>query len=167
MESSFSIVLFILGVILIVVSISFIWKSKIKFMELEHKLDQKEKTLYDLYESIEILLQEIKQTYNQNTENNYNNLSFNTDNVVDSNIHNNSIDKTSMSDQSDNIDSNEIQTNIDTQNKKPEIIMLRQQGLSEDDIAKKLKIGIGEVRLILGLNSFANQNSQVNIAKKL
>jgi len=108
-------------------------KDRLYLFELEKRLEEKEKRLYELYEAVEdILRNTIPEAINV---------------LPDESITNNEVQ------QQDTY--RNLRQNIDEgyNEKRKAVILMYKSGSTEEEIARKLGIGKGEVKLILGLKN--------------
>jgi len=134
MDESF--ILLITGVLFLFILFWETRKDRAYLFELEKRLEEKEKKLLELYEAVENIIQstfpELEVTIN------------------DDKI------KSAMPQQQD-INGSPLQnirkgsSDTDYHYKRKAVILMYKEGNTEEEIAKKLGIGKGEVRLILGL----------------
>ncbi len=108
-------------------------KDRLYLFELEKRLEEKEKRLYELYDAVEdILRNAIPEAINV---------------LPDESITNNEVQ------QQDTY--RNLRQNIDEgyNEKRKAVILMYKSGSTEEEIARKLGIGKGEVKLILGLKN--------------
>jgi hypothetical protein len=130
------------GIILLSVMIWEIQKNKINIAEAEKRLEEKEKRLYEMYQAFEDIIQyTLSEAEERKTDNNpaIATRDVRLNNTVP-------LDKPSPDEQ----------TGMETvypeyTNKRKAVRLMHEGGNTEEEIARKLGIGIGEVRLILGL----------------
>jgi len=151
--SNNSYILLILGIIFVLVGIWMWKKDREQFEALENRLAQKERSIYELYESLEELLEEADGLYRQLLtsgtvrEGFQNQMELEYGKAADEEGYNNENNENDNNDNnSDNLDIKIKENDIENI-----IFELKKEGVSEEDIAKQLEIGKGEVKLILEL----------------
>ncbi len=125
-------------------------KDRDQIQAIDNRIAQKEKDLYELYQSLEEIMQEMSYLYSQsNLTLQYQepqNVGYQEQNSEGQNTEEQ--DKEVQNGFTANTD--EEYTTEENINKHYRVIQLRNQGYDEEEIARQLGIGKGEVRLILG-----------------
>ncbi|NLO81900.1 MAG: hypothetical protein GX094_02430 [Clostridiales bacterium] len=129
----------VIGIIFLSIMLWETHRNKILIAEMEKRLDEKEKRLDEIYEALESIVQfTLAEIKDKDTE---------TSSTRMIAVHDNSLRSSALPHE---------QTNYETiyplhNDKRKAVILMHKGGSTEEEIAKKLGIGIGEVRLILGL----------------
>lgn len=124
-------ILFLIGIFFLVIGFWLAKKDKAHLIQMEQKLEEKEKKLFELYEAIEEIMQNIVAT----------------NKIGDLDI----ALKPDTFDMSQNNNIKEYPKETASYSLNKQIILMNKDGCTEGEIAKQLGIGKGEVRLILGL----------------
>lgn len=134
-----SYVLLILGAFFIFVGIWMRKKDKEQFKMIEDRLTEKEKSIYELYESLEGIMEEMERLYNNSRKQS----SYT---IISKKVQDKDKGQEEYEENEYKEGSKSSEDSIENT-----IIKLKNEGISEEDIARKLGIGKGEVKLILDL----------------
>lgn len=140
-------VLLIIGIVFLSAVLWEIRKNKIEIIEMEKRLEEKETRLYEMYEAFENIMQYTLSEIEDDE------MGINSTRITVAQV--NGISGSKLPDEQavglPDEQINEENKYSDYNNTRKAVLLMHKNGNTEEEIAKNLGIGIGEVRLILGL----------------
>jgi len=140
-------VLLIIGIIFLSAVLWEIRKNKIEIIEIEKRLEEKETRLYEMYEAFENIMQYTLSEIEDDE------MGINSTRITVAQV--NGVSGSKLPDEQavglPDEQINEENKYSDYNNTRKAVLLMHKNGNTEEEIAKNLGIGIGEVRLILGL----------------
>lgn len=140
-------VLLIIGIIFLSAVLWEIRKNKIEIIEMEKRLEEKETRLYEMYEAFENIMQYTLSEIEDDE------MGINSTRITVAQV--NGVSGSKLPDEQavglPDEQINEENKYSDYNNTRKAVLLMHKNGNTEEEIAKNLGIGIGEVRLILGL----------------
>jgi len=140
-------VLLIIGIVFLSAVLWEIRKNKIEIIEMEKRLEEKETRLYEMYEAFENIMQYTLSEIEDDE------MGINSTRITVAQV--NGVSGSKLPDEQavglPDEQINEENKYSDYNNTRKAVLLMHKNGNTEEEIAKNLGIGIGEVRLILGL----------------
>lgn len=140
-------VLLIIGIVFLSAVLWEIRKNKIEIIEIEKRLEEKETRLYEMYEAFENIMQYTLSEIEDDE------MGINSTRITVAQV--NGVSGSKLPDEQavglPDEQINEENKYSDYNNTRKAVLLMHKNGNTEEEIAKNLGIGIGEVRLILGL----------------